>query len=115
MKSTAYTIPPHRRGDTWDGIGSIRIVVNGVPADLQGASVKMDFREKIDYPVALTLSTENGGIIILDPNIGLIKMPPRIVEIPFGHYIYDLQVTYPDGTVKTYITGSWEIVPDVTE
>jgi hypothetical protein len=110
-----YTIPTHRRGDTWDGINSIAINVNGAPINLSGASIKMEFRENIDYPVVLTLSTQNSGIQILNAATGTIRLPSHNVEIPCGHYMYDLQVTYSTGVVKTYITGSWEIVADITE
>lgn len=108
-----YDIPPHRRGDTWDGINSISININGVPINLIGASVKMEFRQSIDSPVALTLSTNQNSIQIINANT--IRILPKLIEIPFAKYYYDLQVTYPNGTVKTYMEGSWEIVPDITE
>lgn len=108
-----YNIPPHRRGDTWDGINSISISVNGVPIVLSGASVKMEFRQDIDSPVVMTFSTEDGGINILNANT--IRLMPRKIEVPFATYQYDLQVTYPTGVVKTYMAGIWPIVADITE
>jgi len=110
-----YDIPDHRRGDTWDGISSICIQVNGAPANLTGAVIKADFRRSIDAPVALTLSTANGGIIITNAVGGIIQFPPKLIEIPFAKYLYDLQVTYPNGVVKTYFSGTWTITPDLTE
>ena len=110
-----YRIPPHRRGDTWDGINSITITVNGTPVNLTGAQVKMEFRQSIDSPVVLTLSTQDGSIVIMNAAGGIIQIPPQKIEIPFTTYLYDLQVTYPNGTVKTYMSGTWEIVPDITE
>jgi hypothetical protein len=110
-----YDIPTAKRGDTWDGINSICISVNGIPANLTGASIKADFRQKVDTPTVLTLSTNNGGIVITNPTGGLIQFPPKKIEIPFGTYIYDLQVTYPNGVVKTYFSGTWTITPDITE
>jgi hypothetical protein len=108
-----YTIPPHHRGDTWDGINSITISVNGVPIILTGTSIKMEFRQGPDYPVVLTFSTSDNTLQIIGTSS--IRVMPRKIEIPFGTYYYDLQVTYPDGKVKTYMSGSWKIVPDVTE
>lgn len=110
-----YDIPTAKRGDTWDGINSICISVNGVPANLTGASIKAEFRKSIDSPVALTLSTDNGGIVVINPTGGLIQFPPKLIEIPFGTYMYDLQVTYANGVVKTYFSGTWIITPDITE
>jgi hypothetical protein len=110
-----YNIPPHRRGDTWDGINSITIKVNGVPIDLTNAEIKMEFRQSLDYPVVLTLSTTDNSIIIVNTLNGNIQIPSKKIEVPFGKYFYDLQVAYPNGVVKTYMEGSWEIVADITE
>jgi len=108
-----YDIPPHRRGDTWDGINSISININGVPIVLSGAEVKMEFRQSLDSPVAITFSSTDGTIEILNANT--VRIPPRKIEVPFSTYYYDLQVTYPTGVVKTYMAGSWKIGPDITE
>ena len=107
-----YNIPEHRRGDTWDGINKIGITQNGVPVNLTNSSIKMEFRQDVDAPVALTLSTENSGILIT--SISSIRIPSRIVEMPHSKYYYDLQVTFPTGIIKTYITGTWVIIPDIT-
>jgi hypothetical protein len=110
-----YTIPPHRRGDTWNGINSITITVNNVPVNFTGASIKMEFRQSIDSPVVLTLSTQASSIIITNPAAGVIQIPARMIEIPYSKYLYDLQVTFPSGVVKTYMSGTWTIAPDITE
>jgi hypothetical protein len=108
-----YNIPPHKRGDTWDGINKISITQNGIPVNLTNASIKMEFRTGIDTPVAMTFSTENSGITIT--SLSSIKIMPRLIEVPFATYYYDLQVTFPAGVVKTYVSGTWIIVPDYTE
>jgi hypothetical protein len=108
-----YNIPCHRRGDTWGGIASITIRVNGVPVNLTGSSIKMEFRRSIDSPVMLTFSTSDNTIQLLSQSS--IRVMPRKIEIPFGTYLYDLQVTYPTGVVRTFVSGEWEITPDITE
>jgi hypothetical protein len=110
-----YDIPDHRQGDTWDGINSICIQVNGIPANLTGASIKADFRRSIDSPVVLSFSSTNGSIIVTDASGGIIQFPPRLIKIPPGKYFYDLQVTYPTGVVKTYFSGTWIIISDFTK
>lgn len=110
-----YDIPSARRGDTWDGISTITIATNGVPVNLTGATVKMEFRQTIDSPVALTLSTDNGGVIIANAVNGILNIPPRLVELPYQKYLYDLQITFPTGYVRTFLEGTWEIKPDITE
>jgi len=111
----SYTIPPALRGDTWPGITSITIQTSGVPVSLSAASIKMQLREDIDSPVALELSTSNGLIVVTNPVGGTFQIPPQIISIPFGTYNYDIQVTFPTGIVTTYITGTWQITPDITQ
>jgi hypothetical protein len=110
-----FVIPNHRRGDTWAGFESFIIKVNNTPVDLTNASIKIDFRKQIDSPVALTLSTANGSVVLSNPSQGIFSIPPRIINIPFGIYLYDIQVTYPNGVVTTYVEGTWEIVADITD
>jgi hypothetical protein len=110
-----YDIPAHLRGDTWSGISSIVIQTGGVPVDLTNAIIIMQVREEVDSPVVLELSTTNGAVQIAnDPTIGTFSFLPLIVDIPFDSYIYDIQITLQTGYVKTYLTGSWEILPDIT-
>jgi hypothetical protein len=108
-----YNIPKHRRGDTWDGINTIGISVNGTPVNLSGAIVTMEFREDYDSPVALSLSTLTSTISVL-PNLSSIKVLPVLIDIPPATYKWDLQVTYPNTLVKTYLEGTWEIYFDIT-
>lgn len=108
-----YNIPSHRRGDTWDGINKIGITINGVPVNLAGATVTMELREDYDAPAVLTLSTTASTILVL-PDLSSIQIPPVIVDVQPATYRYDIQVTYPNAQVKTYLEGKWEIYFDVT-
>jgi hypothetical protein len=109
-----YNIPPARRGDTWDGINSIVIKVSGTPINFTDCEVAMQLRESVDAPVALTLSTENSAIEVLTPGATAVRILPFIVDIPYGKYYYDLQVTTNTGYIKTYMAGYWPIVSDIT-
>lgn len=109
-----YNIPKHRRGDTWDGITAIGIKENGIPVNLSGAVISIEFREDYDTPVALTLSTLTSTISVL-PTLSAVTVPAIIVDIPPATYRYDLQVVYPTTRTKTYMQGNWEISFDVTK
>ncbi len=109
-----YDIPNHLRGDTWEGIEEIVISKNGLPLNLTDASVLMQFRKDVDSPVALELSTDNGGVLITDGPGGKIKVPGTRILMQYGTYNYDLQVTLADGFVKTYLKGTWKIVADIS-
>jgi len=109
-----YNIPDHLRGDTWNGITSITFSKDGIPLSLLGASISMQFRKQVDGPVTLELTTDNEGIVITDPSNGIIQIVPTLITMQYGTYQYDLEVTLVDGTVKTYMKGTWKIVPDIT-
>lgn len=111
-----YTIPKHRRGDTWNGINKIAITIDGVPINLSGCSITMELREDYDAPVAFTLSTSNSTIVIEQPGLSSITIPPVMVDIPPMKYKYDLQVTNSlTNNITTYMEGDWEIYFDITK
>lgn len=109
-----YNIPDHLRGDTWNGITSISLSKDGIPLNLSGANILMQFRKDIDSPVNLELSSDNGGIVITDDINGLISIPPILITMQYGTYQYDLQVVLSDGYTKTYMKGIWKIVGDIS-
>lgn len=110
-----YTIPPHRRGDTWNGINTISFTVSGTPLNFTGANVKMEFRQKTDTPVTFSFSTETSEIQFVDAGNGVIRIMPQIIEVPPSKYYYDLQVIYPNGVTKTYMVGTWTVFADITK
>lgn len=110
-----YTIPAHRRGDTWNGFNTLSFVTSGVPLNFTGANIKMEFRQKPDYPVTFTFSTENSQIQFVDAGNAIIRVMPKVIEVPPSKYFYDLQVVYPNGVVKTYMVGTWNIFADITK
>ena len=114
-----YTIPKHRRGDTWKGIESIGITINGTSIDLSDAQVDMELREDYDAPAALKLSTTTSTISVL-PSLTAFKILPLVVNIPPANYKYDIQVTTDVSSntlssVNTYMEGTWEIYFDITK
>jgi len=114
LQILTYNIPDHLRGDTWNGFPSISITRDGNPLPLSGANVLMQFRKDVDSPVALELSTDNGGVTITDPINGVLSVPPVLITMQYGTYHYDLQVVLPNGYTKTYMKGNWNIVGDIS-
>ena len=109
-----YNFPIYRKGDTFKGV-SFTVTVNGVASDLTNATIKMMLKTSTNSSTpSVTLSTANGKIVITSAFEGKFKVIPHIVAISDGFYYYDIQITYQDGTVKTYIDGSWKVLPDIT-
>lgn len=109
----SITLPEHKKGDTFNG-QQFTLNINGSPADLTGASIRMDLRKVKTGPYVLRLSTDNGGISILVPVSGIFQINPQIIDVQAATYFYDIETTFQDGTVKTYIDGTWLISQDVT-
>ena len=111
-----YNIDTHKRGDTFNGL-VFAITVNGSPANLTGALIKMDLR----YNGVLwrrfttaTPGTDEGTITITDAAAGKFRLDEQIIDIPGVLYDYDAQITFSDDRVKTYFGGNWQIDEDVT-
>lgn len=110
-----YVIPDHLNNDTFEGI-SFTVVYNTVPLDLTGASIAMQLRsKKTSDTAALTLTTENESIVITNPSGGIFQIKKQIISVTTpGLFFYDIQITLQDGTVNTFIEGTWKILQDVT-
>lgn len=106
-----YDFLPRLTGDTWPGI-VFSIEVDSVAEDFTGCIVEIAFKKShLTSTVSLLLSTETSDITI---STNVITVEPRILELLPGSYIYDLQVTYPDSRVRTFLKGSFKVLRDVT-
>lgn len=104
-----YTFPTHRKGDTFKGVKKIATTL-----DLSGATVTMKVRKLSPVgPVVETIVSTNPAQMTISGG-NTINFVPRVIDYPAGLYYYDLQITFSDGTVTTYIYGTWKIVQDVT-
>ena len=105
----------HINGDTFDEV-PIRIKIDGVNADFTDAIIRMQLRKKAcDLKAALSLtSVANAGLTIIDAIEGLFKINQQIIDIDIYNYVYDIEIEFQDGTVKTYIRGNFNILSEVT-
>lgn len=69
----------------------------------------------------LSFDSDVSGIIIADGTDGawdftLSEIPAATTaELPLGSYAYDLETITLSGTVRTLISGTWEIVSQITD
>lgn len=89
------------RGDTWRRTWFIE-AADGSPVDLTGATARVVLRTRAGQ-LALEASTADGRIT-LTPAEGRIDLtvPAAAMRLPAGRYPFDLEVTFPDGRVRTY-------------
>lgn len=103
-----------KRGDTFSEV-PFQINVNTVPLDLTGAVIRMQLRTDYGGDVYLDLtSVESNGITITNPTNGEFKINDIIIDIQPLSYKYDIQITLSNGEVKTWITGIFNILNNVT-
>jgi len=105
-----YDFPPLKRGDSFDP-KNFEILINGDPPLHEITEVKLELR-KHKKVYKRYINTDN-SIVITGP--GTFYIPGHILDIPEGEYNYDLQITYANSVVKTYMKGIWKIWEDYTK
>jgi hypothetical protein len=102
------------KGDTFEEV-PFEILLNDEPYSLEDAIIRMQLRKEYGGIPALSLtSVANAGITITDDVNGLFKINEQIINICAFNYLYDIEIEFGDGTVKTYISGNFVIKNDVT-
>ena len=101
------TIPKHKKGDWWDGMTVT------FPFSITGYTFKADFKTRPLGTVAFSFSTANNSIEI-DTFLNKITFVGKIIDKAPFKYISDLEMTPPNGHVKTITNIEWEINQDIT-
>lgn len=88
---------------------------NGNYLDVTGWTAKMQLRERVNGPVMLEISSENGKVTTDIPGKMLIfeLSAADTADLP-RNLVYDLFVTLPDESVKCFLEGTATIKPRVT-
>lgn len=105
-----YNFPPHKRGDTVPN-KIFDIKINGEPPLSNISKVELDLEK--DGKIWKRYNIENNSIVI--NSSGIFTILSHILDISPGVYNYDLQITFENGVVKTYLRGTWEIFEDITK
>jgi hypothetical protein len=112
-----YDFNPHISGDTFKGL-VFELELNDVPVDLTGYRIRMHLKRNPlrETPKVFSFDTMAGSdatITILDPALGKFRLDPCIIDVPPFNYVYDIEFIK-DNVVRTFISGNWKILPDVT-
>jgi hypothetical protein len=99
------------RNDTWQQV--FTLLADTTPISLVGATVYIQVRKGCGGTLALTL-TNGSGVTIGGASNNQITVN-KLVDIAKGNYVYDLQVTFSGGVVKTYLEGDFIVYDDVTK
>jgi hypothetical protein len=99
------------RNDTWQQV--FTLLADTTPISLLGATVYIQVRKGCGGTLALSL-TNGSGVTIGGVNNNQITVN-KLVDIAKGNYVWDMQVTFSDTTVKTYLEGDFIVYDDVTK
>lgn len=116
MTPEIYNIANQYQNDTFDGIEFvIENEVTNIGIDLTGCEIFIQFRggyEKSE--LVKTLTNNNKGIENTDLPNGVFRISPFLVVWKPDTYAYDIQITFPDGVVKTFIKGTVTVIDDTS-
>jgi len=113
----------HKRGDTYNGLQLIFEYeqVDGVvqdppvPIDLTDCTIKSKFRYGSSCGGTFKEFTNGSGIEITDAVNGIVTiLENTVINWNTGEWHFDVEITFPTGVVKTYLTGVLEICNDIT-
>ncbi len=112
-------LSPMIEGDTWLGIPSISVGVetNGVTGtpDVPLASVRMQFRQcGARGRLYVELTSADLEIEILDAPSWSIQIHKKLLGLPAGSYVFDIEFTDDDGNIYTLLKGVQEVQAGIT-
>jgi hypothetical protein len=101
------------RNDTWSQV--FQILANNVAVNLTGSTITIQVRKTAAASsIDLSLSTADSTITIGGVSSNQITLNKK-VTIAAGSYLYDMNVAFPSGEVKTYVWGSFFVQEDITK
>jgi len=109
MKAGIYNFDNLHRGDSLAATTfTMKTSADSLPIDLTGASIKVAFR----YEDTLIEKTIDSGVTVSDASTGVFVLDSfQFSDI--GRYKYDIEITFSDGTITTFVKGFIKIIKDV--
>ena len=103
-----------KRGDTFDEV-LFELKKDNVAINLTGATIRMQLRKAPGGPVLLNLtSVSSAGITITDAAAGKFKINSTIINLEANVYLYDIEIAFASGEVRTWVSGQFTVLNDIT-
>ena len=101
------------RNDSW--AQTFALLADTTPIDLSGCTILIQVRPSANSTtIALALTTADSSITIGGVNRNQITLNKK-ADVAAGSYVYDMNVTFPTGEVKTYIWGNFIVQEDISK
>lgn len=94
--------------DTWKQ--TFTMTSNNLPLDLNYAVVRIKIANSCNG--TSLIATNDSGITVTGVDFNIINVD-KAITLAYGDYEWDLQVTYPDLQVTTYLKGDFTILQDL--
>ena len=110
MNRQSYTMPDTVKGNTFVGV-EFNLQNNGTAIDITGATIALIAKiwDQEGADAVISLDTTD-GITITDATEGKFEVDEQVIDVEARCYEYDIKVTFPDSTVRSYIYGNWTII-----
>ena len=104
----------HIKGDTFEAV-NFAVVKNAVALNLTGATIKMQLKKECGgIPILSFTTVASAGLTLTNAVGGLFKINKQIINIAEFNYVYDIEITFGNGDVKTWIDGDFIVKCDIT-
>lgn len=115
MTPTTYKINDQYKGDTFNGVTfTLKEGAEKTPIDLTGATILSQFRTKEVTGVIQQTFSIGSGITVTNATGGVFKIDSFILDWNTGTFFYDIQITFSNGDIRTYVKGTLNVIQDVT-
>ena len=112
----SYNIKDQYKGDTFNGVQfTLKNRADNTPIDLTDATIKTQFRKDTPLGDVQLEITDGNGITVVDAINGIFKFD-AIEDLDWSvrTYVYDVQITFLSGLIRTYVKGAMRIIQDTT-
>lgn len=114
-KPGVYKIKDHYKGDTFDGVEfTILDGMDNSPINITNSAIKIQFRKSSNTGNLVKEINIGSGITVVNAVGGVFRINSFLLNWDSGIHYYDVQITFPNNVVKTYIKGEILIIQDTT-
>lgn len=107
--------PEQYAGDTAEWL-NFTLHQDGEPISLVDADIRMQVRHRAGKPPVISISSiGSDGIEISEPIDGVFRVGGYVNPDIHAALIYDIEVTFPSGEVRTFLRGNYCIYGQVTK
>ena len=84
------------------------------PVDLTGVAIIMKLKKGVASTTSIKTFSVSSGITLTDATNGVFAVDAFIVDVDAFKYLYDIQITFTDGVVRTYLKGNFKVNQDIS-